>query len=73
MLQHECCYGDAHYSAYKQIFNHVVVGFDFFRAILESIFSLDLVNISSDGCMLYLDDVLLFKLQKCCIFVRFKR
>ena len=56
----------AHCRTYKQSLTHMVKDFDYFREILDSIFSLNLVNMTSARCKLYVDDTLLCKLKNCC-------
>ena len=57
-----CCIGGMCYHTYKHAITHVIVYFDCFGAFLDLGCSLGFVKVSSVGCMLYVDDVLLCKL-----------
>ena len=65
MLQRRCCFDIASYNAYEQIWNHNVVFFEYFGAILDSIFSLDIVKMFSFVCMFYVDDSLSCESRNC--------
>ena len=65
MLQHMCHSKGARCSMCKQNLTYVVVNFDYFGVILDSICSLDIVTLYLFGYMLYFDDSLLCESQNC--------